>query len=174
MASAPNVKVTESKTTPVIEGNVKFGLLLSLIVIPVGIALWVVIWSFGFMASFVSFAIAWLAIYLYTLGAKREVARRVAPYVLGVIITGIILAFLGGMASDAVGFYVEGTDTTQWNAILSTDYWMFFVDNLLHNGELWSSYFIDLMVAIGFGLLGCYSTVKDLFIPQAPVAIEAK
>lgn len=174
MANVPNAKIIESKTAPASKGNVKLGLLLSLIVIPVGIALWVLIWSFGFMASFVSFAIAWLAIYLYTLGAKSEVTRRTAPYILGVIVSGIILAFLGGMASDAVGFYVEDTDMSQWSAILSADYWMFFVDNLLHNGELWSSYFMDILIALGFGLLGCYGVIKDLFIPKVSSTVEAK
>lgn len=174
MANVPSKKVIGSESTSVVRGSVKQGLLLSLLVIPIGIFLWVVLWSFGFMASFVSFAIAWLAIYLYTLGAKKEVTRRAAPYILTVIVAGIVLAFLGGMASDAVLFYVDGTDMSQWSAILSVDYWMFFVENLLSNGELWSSYFVDILIALAFGLLGCFSIVKDLFIPPAQAVAVAK
>lgn len=146
--------------------HARTGLLLALLSIPTGIVLWIILWNFGFMASFVSFVIAWLAVYLYTLGSKKEVSKRTAPYLLAIILVGIVLSFIGGMALDAVKFYVEGSDVGLMQAILTTDFWLFFADNLFSNGELWSSYVVDIIIALVFGVLGCFGIVKYLFIPE--------
>lgn len=162
----PKASIEEVTNTPVslsVHENVRRGALLSLLAIPVGIIFWVALWKFGFVASFVSFAIAWLAVHLYKFGAKVSVSRRTAPYVLGVIVVGVVLAFLSGMASDAVEFYAQETGLDQWSALLEADYWVFFFENVFANGELWSSYVLDLVIAVVFAILGCFGVVKDLF-----------
>lgn len=156
---------TKAQTVPT-EENMKRGILFALLSIPVGIALWVGLWTFGFMAALVSFAIAWLAIFLYGLGAKASVSRKAAPYILGIIVAGVILAFLSGMASDAASVYAQDTEMSTWDAVFTADYWVFFADNLFYNGALWSSYFLDIVIAVVFGVLGCFSIVKDLFVSQ--------
>jgi hypothetical protein len=150
------------------------GLSLALLSIPVGIVLWVILWNFGFIASIVSFAIAWLAVYLYKLGAKKEVGRRAAPYLLAIVLVGIILAFLSGVALDALKFYVEGTDLSELDALFTADYWSFFFANILTNGELWSSYAVDIIVSIAFGILGCFSIFRSLFSPDNSDVATAK
>jgi len=147
-------------------GRVRNGLLLATLSIPVGIVLWVLLWNFGFMASFVAFAIAWLAVFLYNLGAKKDVSKRSAPYLLAIILVGIILSFLGGMALDAVRFYVEGTDLSLLQAIVTADFWSFYAGNIFSNAELWSSYTVDIIIALAFGVLGCFGIVKYMFMPE--------
>jgi hypothetical protein len=150
------------------------GLMLAILAIPVGIVLWVILWNFGFIASIVSFAIAWLAVYLYKLGAKKEVGRRAAPYLLAIVLLGIVLAFLSGVALDALKFYVEGTDLSELDALFTADYWSFFFANILTNGELWSSYAVDIIISIVFGVLGCFSIVKSLFSTNKSGIAKAK
>lgn len=147
-------------------GRIRNGLLLASLSIPVGIVLWVILWNYGFMASFVAFAIAWLAVYLYKLGAKKDVSKQSAPYLLAIILVGIVLSFLGGMALDAVRFYVEGTDQSLLQAIVTADFWAFFAGNIFGNAELWSSYAVDIIIALAFGVLGCFSIVKYMFVPD--------
>lgn len=161
------------KTTPVHE-NMKQGLLLSLLVIPIGVVLWVALWRFGYIASIVSLAMAWLAVYLYGVGAKAPASRRAAPYLLAIIVVGVLLAFVAGIASDATDFYVKDTSMSQWDALFIADYWAYLADNLFNNGELISSYLGDLVISIVFALIGCFSTVKELFTPAKTETPNAK
>lgn len=156
---------------PVAE-NTERGIRFSLLTVPVGIVMWVVLWRFGVIASFVSFAIGWLATFLYSKGAKSPVSKKAAPYVLAVILVGVALAFISGMASDAVDSYASQVHISPWHALITEDFWMNFTDNLLHNGELVSSYFDDMAWSFGFAILGCYSIVKSLFAPKP--SAEAK
>lgn len=171
MVKVSKVKTTEVQPLPINE-YVGRGILLSLFAIPAGMVLWVVLWRFNFIASFVSFAIAWLTIRLYMIGAKTHITKDVAPYVLGVVILGVVLAFLSGMVSDAADFYIKDTAMNQWGAIVTTDFWAYFTDNILHNGDLWSSYVMDIAIAIAFAFLGCSSIIKDLFRPKKSEAVS--
>lgn len=145
--------------------NIPRGILFSLLAVVGGIIAWVGLWILGFMASIVAFLIAWLAVKLFKLGAG-DISRRSAPAVLAVIVCGIILAFLSGMASDALVVYLEGVESPDWMGTFFTgDFWAFFLGNIFTNGELWGSYAVDIVIAIAFGILGAYGVVKDLFMP---------
>ena len=168
MVTVAKKENAKSASTSVHE-NMKKGLALSFLVIPIGVVLWVILWRFGFIASVVSFAMAWLAVYLYGVGAKAPVSRRVAPYLLGIIAVGVLVAFVAGIASDAADFYVKDTDMSQWGALLAPEYWAYFADNLFNNGELISSYLGDLAISVVFALIGCFSIVKGLFTPTEVV-----
>jgi hypothetical protein len=157
---------TEADTTSASVDSNKInrkGLLLAILAIPVGIVLWVILWNFGFIASLVSFAIAWLAVYLYKLGSKHDVSRRAAPYLLTIILVGVVLAFLSGIALDALKAYIQDTDLSELDALFSADYWSFFFENIFTNGELWSTYAVNLVISLVFGILGCFSIIKSLF-----------
>lgn len=173
MATATK-KAAGAVEVPAVEENVTRGWMLSLLAIPAGIALWVLIWSFGFMASFVAFAIAWLAVYLYVYGAKAPVSRRSAPVLIGVIVVGVVLAFLAGMAVDAALAFVEGTDVGQWAALTMGEFWEFYFINLSSNGEMWAAYGVDIAIAVVFGVLGCYSIVAELLKPEQPAAVKVE
>jgi hypothetical protein len=144
------------------------GLLLALLAIPIGIVLWVILWNFGFIASIVSFAIAWLAVYFYKLGSKQNVSRKAAPYLLAIVLVGVALAFLSGIALDALRAYIQDTDLSDLDALFMADYWAFFFENLFTNGELWSIYAVDLVISVAFGILGCFGIIKSLFSSNKP------
>lgn len=145
------------------------GRLLSLIVLPVGVALWVTLWNFGFMASLVAFAIAYGAIWLFEFGAKSKPARSDVLFLIGVIAAGVILSFLGGMVSDA--WYAWTTEFNETAGFFSADFWSFVTANLT-SGELWGSYIVDLLIALVFAVLGAGSLVRDLFAKDDSKSIK--
>lgn len=71
------------------------GRLLALLIIPAGIALWVLLWKAGFIASLAAFGIAYGALWLFQSGAKRQPSRSDAYFLVGAILIGVILSFLG-------------------------------------------------------------------------------
>lgn len=174
MAIAAKKTVTTSKAASAQPINMTRGILFALLAIPIGIILWVILWRWGFMASIVSFVIAWLAVFLYTLGSKADVSKKAAPYLLGVIVLGIILSFIGGMASDAAEYFIQDTDMTVTDALASSDYWAFLANNLFSNAELWGSYITDILIALAFGLLGSFGILKSLFTPEPTTTAKAK
>src|SRR4051812_5477601 len=84
------------------------GRLFTLPVPVLGAILWAIIWHFGFIASAVAWVIAAATIRLYRKGAGG-ITRSDVPWIVGVIIFSIALAFVSGMAGDAIGAYVEQT-----------------------------------------------------------------
>ena len=149
------------------------GLAYALLSIPVGMILWVIIWQMGFIASISSFAIAWLAIYLYRVGARSSVTRKVLPYLIAIIVVGVVLSFIAGMASDAVDFYNNKNSLSGMGTIFSGDFWSFFFDNLFNNPDLWASYTSDIIMSVVFAAIGLYGIVRDLFMVKKPAAVKS-
>lgn len=142
------------------------GIALASLVVPAGVTVWVVLWNFGFMASIVSFAIAYGAIWLYKTQTNGEVSKSAAFALLALIILGVVLAFIAGMVADAWLFYSkEFADASLWSA----EFWQFCLDNLT-SVELWASYGMDLAIAIVFALLGAGYELYRLFVPEKTVA----
>lgn len=143
----------------------KNGLLLALLAIPFGIIAGDILWAFGFIASIVSYGIAWSAIKLYTKGAGAAPDKTAAKALLGIILVGIVLSFLGGMAMDTQLAYSDETHASAIQAFTSLDFWNFYFSNFPH-AEMWGGYFGDIILTVIFAALGCYSTVRDLFIAK--------
>lgn len=141
------------------------GLAVAALVIPVGIAAWVFLWQYGFIASVVAWGIAAGAVWLYKKASQGEVTRAVAPYLLGLILLGVILAFLGGMVSDAWAAYRElgGTE-----GFFSGEFSTFVTDNMA-SAELWQSYTVDILISLAFAVLGAGGIILDLFKGKSPV-----
>lgn len=148
-----------SESLPIQKHNVVRGRLLALLVIPVGVALWILLWSWGFMSALVAFAIAYGAIWLFKLGAKTQPSRTDVYYLLAVIAVGVVAAFLGGMISDA--WNVWSTEVASGAEFFGVDFWSFVGQNIT-NGDLWKSYMTDILIAIVFAALGAGVLVKDL------------
>lgn len=138
------------------------GRLLSLLVIPAGITLWVLLWRAGFMASIVSFGIAYGALWLFQAGAKEAPSRSDAYFLVGVIVVAVIASFLGGMISD--GWYAWHNEFDEAAGFFSGDFWSFMTANLLEPG-LWSSYTVDILLSLVFAALGAGGLIKDLLSP---------
>lgn len=150
------------------KANKRRGLLLASLVIPVGAVAWVILWQWGFIASVVSFGMAFGAVWLYQKGAHEKAGRDVAVWLLGIILIGVIVAFLSGMASDA--WYAYTTDLKGTQGFFSADFWDMFISNLL-TVDLWSQYVTDLLISVVFAALGAGGVIRDLFkqgVAQTP------
>lgn len=140
--------------------NQSRGLLAALLAIPLGILIWVFLWQYGFIASIAAFAIAYVAVWLYNWGSGSEVTKSVAPYLMGIIVLGVILAFLSGMVSDAWAAYT--TELEGKEGFFSADFWILFADNLTR-ADLWGSYTMDIVISIAFAALGAGGVIFNLY-----------
>lgn len=137
------------------------GITLSLLVVPFGVVAWVVLWQFGFIASVVAWGIAAGAVWLYKLGAAQNVTKAVAPYIMAIILLGVVLAFLGGMVSDAWAAYTS-KEIGGTGGFFSADFMSFVTANLT-NGELWQSYAVDILISLAFTALGAGGVIYNLY-----------
>jgi hypothetical protein len=145
------------------------GLLFSLLAIPAGIILWVIAWKLGFIASIVAFIISYLAVWLYKYGSRSNtIGKDAAPWLVAIIIGGVMLAFISGMASDAIAYYVEQMHVSETQSLFSGDFWSLFFANLFGNGELWAAYTTDIFISVGFGALGSYAVIREMLAKPQP------
>ncbi|NKY39906.1 hypothetical protein [Cellulomonas septica] len=145
-------------------GNVGRGALFALATIPLGIATWVVIWGFGFIASIVAAAVAFVAVKLYVLGAGR-LSRPGALVVLAITVVTLALAFVGGIAWDAAVAVAEEGGVGTWDALTEPGFWSWFWPVL---PEVLPEYGGDLAWAVGFGALGSFATLRGAWTTTAP------
>ncbi|KQQ93976.1 hypothetical protein ASF62_07345 [Leifsonia sp. Leaf325] len=138
-------------------GRVARGVLLSLLIIPVGIAAWVLLWSYGFITSVLAFGISWGAVGLYRLGSRARVTTGAFWALTGVILATLALAFVGAIAADVIA--TMGLDPLV--AATSSEFWSAFL-SALSTAELWRTYAINLAVAVLFAGLGLFSVLKSL------------
>lgn len=142
------------------------GKLFTLVVPMAAVALWVLLWQFGFIASVVAWLIAAATVKLYRQGAGG-VQRTDAGWIVGMIVFSLVLAILSGMASDALAYYISESGGTVASNLLAWDFWDFFLANLM-TAELWSSYAVDIAIAVAFCALGAYTDVRQLLAGPAP------
>jgi len=142
--------------------NVQRGTVFALIVIPVGIIAWLVLWNFAILGSIVAFGVAWLAVRLYRFGATtigRPGAIRIA------IITGVtlVLSLFAGIANDVANYYVGllGDGTTALLAALTPDFWSYFWGLF---PTIVDDYLPSILIALLFGAFGCFSVLRNVFM----------
>jgi hypothetical protein len=177
VSHSKNIQAKADSTVPQPAERVTLGVVLSLGAVAIGIALWVLLWSKGFMASFVPFIMAVLAVKFYQKGAGF-ISRSSSIYLMVLIVVGTILAFLSGMASDMLTYYLaEVRPQPTLAALASRDFWDMFTYNIFTNGALWGTYMTDVLIAVAFAGLGIYSVMKDLltgfFLPTQPTVSVA-
>jgi hypothetical protein len=146
--------------------NVQRGTVFALIVIPVGIVAWLVLWNFAILGSIVAFGVAWLAVRLYRFGATvigRPGAIRIA------IITGVtlVLSLFAGIANDVANYYVGllGDGTTALLAALTPDFWSYFWGLF---PTIVGGYLPSILIALLFGAFGCFSVLRNAFMGTKP------
>lgn len=144
--------------------NVGRGALFALATIPVGVAAWVVLWGFGFIASIVAALVAFLAVRLYVLGAGR-LSRTGALVVLAVTVVTLTLAFVGGIAWDAATAVSEDGSISAWDAVTDPGFWSWFWSIL---PEVLPDYGADIAWAAGFGALGSFATLRSAWTQTQP------
>lgn len=134
------------------------GILFALPVIPVGVIAWVVIWQWGFISAIVAFGVAAGAAFLYRRGSGGRVSWAGVVSIIAVTLVTLVLAFLGGIASDlAAAMGVDFISAMRW-----PEFWDVYMQNVLGNPELWSSLTPDLLMSLLFAALGCFSVLRNL------------
>lgn len=154
--TSKTISKSTSKTGPTYPRK---GLLFALAVIPAGVAAWLFLWQFGFIASVVAWAIAGGAVWLYSYGAKGEVTKTVLPWLLLIMFAGILIAFLSGVISDLRYGYTTELDGTQ--GFFSREFWTLVWDNLTY-WDFLSQYIPDFLISLAFAALGAGGVVYGL------------
>jgi hypothetical protein len=72
--------------------NFQRGVIFALIVLPLGILAWDVLWSVGFVASIVAFGVAWGAVRLYRIGSGGRITRNGAIAVTAITVVTLALS----------------------------------------------------------------------------------
>lgn len=142
--------------------NVLRGSLLSLLAIPAGIIVFVLIWNLGFVSAIVGFGVALAASFLYRFGSGGRVSIRGAVTVTVVTVGTLVLAFLIAMAADI--------SRISGDSLLESLFGPYLVPAIAANG-------LNALLTIGFGVLGCFTVLRNAFqqaragaaLPSGPV-----
>ncbi|WP_415854573.1 hypothetical protein [Sinomonas sp. G460-2] len=134
------------------------GAVLALLAVPAGVVLWMALWSVGWMSSLTAFIAAVLAAKLYVLGAGR-ITTAGAAVVAVVCAATILLGFVGGVWLDAAR--ILGGNPAMW--VFKADPWRLMAYNTMHNSNFYSVISKDFLMALLFGALGCFFTLRRLF-----------
>ncbi len=140
--------------------NVARGALAALITVPAGVAAWVVLWGFGFIASIVAAGVAFLSLRLYLWGAGGRISRVGAAVVLLTTTVTLLLAFGAGIVYDAAVGFGDLSGLGAWGAFTHPDFWPTFWTIV---PEAMPDYLPDFGWAVGFGALGSFATLRGAF-----------
>lgn len=134
------------------------GFLFSLLAIPAGIAVSLVLWQWGFISAIAAFGVVWAALALYRSGSGGIVSRTGFWVVVSVTVVTLVLSFLAGMAWDMATFLELDVPT----AFVSSEFWALFQFNLADNPDLWAAYAPDMLISLGLAALGTFSVFRGL------------
>ena len=135
------------------------GTIFALAALPLGIIVWMVIWNFGWITSLVTFGVAALAARLYITGTGGTLSRKGVWVIVSVTAVTAVLAFVGGVWLDAVS-YLGGSPLAK---VLDPEPWDLMAYNLATNPDFVKGYAGDFLMALLFGALGCFFTLRSLF-----------
>jgi hypothetical protein len=152
--------------------NVNRGTLVALLVIPIGIIAWVVIWSIGFIASIVSLGVAYLAMFLYKLGSGGKFGRTGAVRVTIITLVTIALAIFAGIVTDVARGLVAGTGNSPFDAFTAPDFWNLF-GMVLAYPDVQAELLPSVLISIAFGILGCFGILRSAFRNTAPAVVSS-
>jgi hypothetical protein len=136
------------------------GTVFALIALPVGVVLWLLVWSFGFIASIVAFVVAIAAAYFYRLGSGGRIGKLGGWIVTGVTAVTLLVAWFAGLALSVVQALSEQTGMT-WMDSFASPYFSEVYSLVLADpdGELVG----DALLTILFGALGAFSVLRSVF-----------
>ncbi len=138
--------------------NVGRGALFALPALPIGVVLWLVIWNFGWMSSLVTFAAAAMAARFYVMGAGG-LSRKGVWVIATITAATAILSFVAGVWLDAAKYI----NSQPLSLITSSEPWDLMNYNLANNPNFVKSYMGDFFMALLFGALGCFFTLRRMF-----------
>lgn len=146
--------------------NVQRGTIVTLLVIPIGIIVWVLLWNVGFVASVVAWGVAWLALRLYRWGSGGFVTRTGAIRITVITVVTLVLALIAGLAGGQITAYASYASQPVVATALDPQFWGLFwpafPSIVAANG-------LSIVIALAFGALGCFNTLRSAFRATAPV-----
>ena len=129
--------------------NATRGTLVSLLIVPIGVVVWVLIWNLGFVAGIVGFGIAVGALFLYRFGSGGIVSRGGAVRVVLVTLATVLLAMFASVVSDVVLALSEISGTSVIETFTHEAFWPSF-QQIVATPEVSAEYAKSF--AIGLGL----------------------
>ncbi|SDL55194.1 hypothetical protein SAMN04487916_110124 [Arthrobacter sp. ov407] len=146
-----------------LENSVR-GTVFALAVVPVGVALWLILWKLGWIGSIVAFLTAAGAARLYiagsTAGSGGTMTRGGAWVVVAVTIATVLLSFLGTIWLDLAD-YMGGASPLA--LLFEPEAWDLLGYNLANNADLVENLKGEFLMALLFSALGCFFTLRQLF-----------
>ncbi|MFE4197963.1 hypothetical protein ACFRJ9_19070 [Paenarthrobacter sp. NPDC056912] len=149
---------TAAATNTVPREDVGRGALFALAALPIGVILWMIIWNLGWMSSLVTYAAAFMAAKFYAAGAGA-LSRKGVWVVAVVTVATALMSFLGGVWLDAVNFLGR----QPLAMVMDSEPWALMAENFAYNPDFVSGYMGDFLLALLFGALGCFFTLRQLF-----------
>jgi len=144
--------------------DVNRGTVVALLAIPVGVIAWVLIWSFGFIASIISFGVAYIAMFLYRLGSGGAIGRAGAVRVTIITLATLALSIFAGLVWSVATDIGQITHTSTIFALTDPSFWERFQDSMANaGGALWG----NIGLAALFGILGCFGVLRSAFSAAA-------
>lgn len=139
------------------------GTVFALAMVPVGVALWLILWKMGWMASIVAFVTAAGAAKLYiagsTVGSGGSITRRGAWVVVAVTVATVLLSFLGTIWLDLADYL----GASPLALLFEPEAWDLLGYNLTSNADLIEGLKGEFLMALLFSALGCFFTLRQLF-----------
>jgi hypothetical protein len=145
--------------------NVQRGVAFALIVVPLGIVAWDLLWNIGFVASIVAFGVAWGALRLYRIGSNGVFGRSGAIAVAVITIATLVLSYISGFAVEGVGAYANAVGSSVPEALVDGRFWGIVFQVMFSDNALTS-----LLLAAAFGALGCFTLLRGAFRATRPAA----
>jgi hypothetical protein len=154
-STAPQPATPEAPREDVVRGA-----LFALLAIPVGVIVWLLIWSIGFIASLVAFGVAVAALWLYRVGTRGAVSLVGALVVTAITAVTLLLAFFAGIVLDGVRSVSDATGLGWVEVVTAPEFWELFWGVL---PDALPDYSLDFLIALGFGALGCFTVLRSAF-----------
>ncbi|MGN6325287.1 hypothetical protein [Pseudolysinimonas sp.] len=145
--------------------NVQRGVALALIVLPAGIVVWDLLWTFGLVASIVAFGVSWGALRLYRLGSNGAFSRTGAIAVLVITAATMVLAYISGFAVELIPSYLDVTGRSVADALVDGRFWQQVFAAIAD-----PRFTLQLVIAVAFTALGCARILIAAFRSTRPAA----
>ena len=140
--------------------NIARGTVFALIALPLGVLAWLLIWSFGFVASIVAFAVAVAAAFFYRVGSGGRIGKLGGWLVTIVTVVTLAVAWFAGLALDVVRFISDNSGVSWINAFTGPYFSEFYALVLEDSeGDLVGSALLTIL----FGALGAFSVLRSVF-----------
>jgi hypothetical protein len=168
--TAPKTTEPAASSTPLAPINYRRGIKFAFGGIAIGLAIWLLIWQIGFIATASMWVMAWLTVDFYERGAGR-IDRKSAYIIIALIASGVLLAILSSMVADLASAAMQDEEIGQHNLLwllYNGGFWRYVTANIVGNFEFLSSYGSTILWTVVFALAGSYSTVAQVFIDTKP------